>query len=108
MDEATGRRRAMSEVQKIIQLLAIAEKAIEVDGFMRDVRFYSDALGSGYADFKEKHGLARIEPDMPEWSEMMLATKDDYNNREAAKRHLRNAQRRLETAIRRYRLEGIA
>lgn len=90
-------------MSKLSQLIEIAEKAIELNRHERDVRFYSDALGSGYADFKETYGLERVERDTPEWDAMMQTTKDDFEKQQEAKRQAKNAKARLNTAIRRYR-----
>ncbi|WP_432475253.1 hypothetical protein ACRRRS_14780 [Brucella anthropi] len=88
-------------MENLSQLIEIAEKAIELDRHERDVRFYSDALGSGYDQFKEDRGIQHIERGTPEWAEMMEVTKPDFAKQEDAKRHARNAKRRLQTAIRR-------
>ncbi|PWL17043.1 hypothetical protein DKP76_13475 [Falsochrobactrum shanghaiense] len=94
-------------MSNLSQLIEIAEKAIEVNRHEREVRFYSDALGASYDDFKEARGIDRIERGTPEWAEMMEITKPDYIKQEDAKRLARNARRRLETAIRRYEGEDV-
>lgn len=95
-------------MSNLSQLVEIAEKAIELNRHERDARYYSDALGSGYADFKEAHQLDHIERGTSEWDAMMRTTKDDYEKQQEAKRQVRNAKSRLNNAIRRYRLRVAA
>lgn len=87
----------------IRHMFEIAEKAIEADGLDLDAFVKKDALRQAYADFKESIGIKRIERDTREWDGMMKATADEHQISEDAKRRAKNAKRRLESAIDRYR-----
>lgn len=90
------------DAKQIADLVRIADLAISHDQFERDVRFHSDALGSGYGHFKETRGISHIERDTPEWDQMMRETKPVYEKLGEARRLARNAKRRLQSDIRRH------
>ena len=88
---------------ELSRLLEIANRAIEADELERLARIEQADLETAYQDFKESVGLARIEGDMPEWEQMLNATKAEYAAVQEAKRKAYNAKRRLQSAIQRHR-----
>lgn len=98
----------MNSVEDISALLAIADLAITVDDLEGKRRFCGDALGTAYGEWKERHGIERVERDTLDWVRMMSATKPEYESLQETKRNEKNARRRLATAIRRYRQRRAA
>ncbi|MDK8874415.1 hypothetical protein [Paracoccus sp. SSJ] len=85
------------------KLIEIANRAIEADEMERLAALEKADLNAAYEDFKERNGIAHINPDTPEWGAMMDETKGEYDASEAARRKAYNAKRRLKSAIARYR-----
>ncbi|WP_079212938.1 hypothetical protein [Brucella pituitosa] len=90
------------------QLIEIAEKAIELQGFETDRKLSRRALEEAYEAWKEENDVVHIMRDTHGWSEMMVATKSEYQQFEEAKRVEGNAKRRLQSAIKRYQVATAA
>jgi len=86
----------------------IATRAIEVDVYARAEQYAKEALHEAYDEFKREAEIDHVERDSSDWDLMMEATKPEYEVLQKAKRDHRNARRRLETAIRRHRLNSFS
>ena len=80
--------------------MAIAEKALDLFRFQQESRLAAHELDDAYREHKEARGLGHIQRGSPEWETMLVATAHEYGALQRAKRQERNAQRRLDTAIR--------
>lgn len=85
--------------KQITRMLLIAERAIEADKLDQAAKNAKSHLTTAYRVFKASRGIEKIERDTPEWSQMLAATKAEYQVCEAEKREAINAKRRLKTAI---------
>ena len=88
--------------------LYIADRAIQVDTYATAERYAKEALHEAYDEFKREAEIDHVERDSSDWDLMMEATKPEYEVLQKAKRDHRNARRRLETAIRRHRLNSFS
>lgn len=93
----------MTDPKNIANLIAIAGRAIEVNDRETVLRHRKSALIQAYQDWKAIHCFDRVERDTEDWERMMNATSGQYRMVEKAKQDLKNAKRRLDTAIRRHR-----
>lgn len=84
-------------------LTDIASRALDVEQFEQQRKADRTVLISAYNKWKNKNRIEHVERDSLEWVQMMVATKREYEQFEAAKKSERNAKRRLTTAIKRYR-----
>ncbi|MEN5300094.1 hypothetical protein ABE530_17360 [Brucella sp. TWI559] len=84
-------------------LTDIASRALDVDQFESQRKADRKVLLYAYNKWKNKNQIEHVERDSLEWVQMMVATKREYEQFEAAKNDERNAKRRLQTAIKRYR-----
>lgn len=98
----------MIEVQQLNSLLSIAEKAIEADRLEREAKYAASELNDAYDDYKAGLNIDHVERDGDLWGEMLEHTKQEYKASEDAKRQSKNAKRRLQSAIQRYREGGAA
>ncbi|NTJ63518.1 hypothetical protein G6M50_38200 [Agrobacterium rhizogenes] len=80
----------------------VGDRAIEAQRLLRDVRHLKGHLSVSFADWKATRGIEFVERGSDQWEEMLKALSEDYAELENARRLYRNAQRRLETAIRWY------
>lgn len=81
--------------------LAIYEKAIELHGLEQTLRAASMDLREACADFRRRHnGGEYIPRDSDKHEQMREATGMEFEAYNDAKRQVRNAKRRLDTAIR--------
>lgn len=86
---------------KVSTQLAIAEKAIELHGLEQTLRAASMDLREACADFRRQHNRGEYVPRDSELHEQMReATGMEFEAYNDAKRQVRNAKRRLDTAIR--------
>lgn len=94
----------MTDIASISKLLAIAEKAIEVDTLKTDHTENLRKLKGAYDRYKKKHGIVdRVDTSDEEWDRMKVATALEYQDVEKSRRAVYNSERRLATAIRKYR-----
>lgn len=98
----------MMDINKINQLLEIAEKSIEADRLRWNAKHAKHDLNEAYDTFKQEIGVDHIEIPSADWENMKAAIKGLYDASEEAKRIAYNAKRRLESAIQRYREGGAA
>lgn len=89
-------------------LTDIASRALDVEQFEQQRKADRQALINAYNRWKNKNQIEHVVRDSLEWVQMMVATKREYEQFEAAKCDERNAKRRLQTAIRRYRQVTVA
>lgn len=81
--------------------LAIAEKAVELYGLEQTLRAASLDLREACADFRRQHNRGEHIPrDSDKHEQMREATGMEFEAYNDAKRDVRNAKRRLDTAIR--------
>jgi hypothetical protein len=92
----------MTNEKKLVLLLDIAERALTLDMFEVGRRNGEADLDLAYRNWKDDHGITRVERDTPDWNRMIKATAVWYKVLEADKRKERNARKRLKAAIRRY------
>lgn len=85
--------------KQITQMLLIAERAIEADKQDQAAQKAKSDLTTAYRAFKTDRGIEKIERDTPEWEQMMKATRSEYVISETEKSEVKNAKRRLKTAI---------
>jgi hypothetical protein len=92
-----------------LKLHEVALKSIEVFSAEAAVKMARDALSRGYDKYRmdfmdwepeSYEERPRIQEGSEHWDAMMLETKPLYTELQSAKRELRNAKRRLDTAIR--------
>lgn len=96
-------RSLISDTRKLSLLLEIAERAVVADGYRISRRAEEAMLSEAYQRWKEDHRIDHVERESPQWDAMMKATHEQYRLTEIARREERNAARRLETSIARYR-----
>lgn len=84
-------------------LTDIASRALDVDQFELQRKADREVLVAAYNRWKNKNQIEHVARDSLEWVQMMVATKREYEQLEAAKRDEHNAKRRLKTSVRRYR-----
>ena len=80
--------------------IAIAEKAVDLFRQQQESRQAAHDLDDAYREHKEDLNLGHVVRNSPEWDAMLAATTHEYGALQRAKRQERNAQRRLDTAIR--------
>ncbi|RSC31222.1 hypothetical protein EGT36_21345 [Agrobacterium sp. FDAARGOS_525] len=93
----------MTDIASISELLAIAERAIEVSDRETARKEARENLNAAYDRWKEANGIDHVETDSAAWDIMMGATESEYALLTDAQSAEKNAKRRLATAIRRYR-----
>ncbi|MBY3369349.1 hypothetical protein [Rhizobium laguerreae] len=86
--------------RKIHLIVAVANSAIELDAYETNASTKKQLLREAYADWKETHGVSRVERDSEEWKAMTSDTNAAYQNLVYAKKNEANARRRLKTAVR--------
>lgn len=84
-----------------IRLSEIGLKAVEYERAMRARKSAQQALAFAYSDWKEAHGIERVDRGDGAWEMMMDDTKPSYQALLAARRAERNARERLFRACRR-------
>lgn len=97
----------MIEENNVSTLFAIAARAIEVAEAEETRRFKEDDLAAAYNAYRERNGLDYIERESNDWHLMLASADKEYRALQKAKRVEYNAQRRLTTAIKRYRNLGF-
>ena len=80
----------------------ISDRAIEAQRLLHDVKHLKGHLSVSFADWKATRGIEFVERGSDQWEAMLSALSDEYAEFANAKRLYRNAQRRLETAVRWY------
>ena len=81
--------------------IAVAEKAVELHGLEQTLRTASMDLREACADFRAKHNRGEYIPRESEvYEQMRDATGLEFEAYSEAKRNVRNAKRRLDTAVR--------
>ncbi|ROR21724.1 hypothetical protein EC845_2547 [Comamonas sp. BIGb0124] len=85
----------------LIHLSEIGLKAIEYQQASGGRKAAEDALAFAYSDWKEAHGIERVERGDGAWEMMMDETQSSYQALLAARRMERNARERLFRACRR-------
>lgn len=83
------------------QLAAIGLKAIEHDQAVVAHKNAQSVLTTAYQEWKDEHGIGRIERGTPEWEDMLKATRAEYLAVAEAERIEKNAGDRLRRACRR-------
>ena len=96
-------------MKKNWKLEDVALRSIEVFSLDISVKQAKKELGEAYVLWREenlnegknfsRHDRKRLEPGMPEWDEMMSATKDQFERLQEAIRMRRNSRKRLNHAI---------
>ena len=96
------------EITGFVNLLTIAQKAIDAHDAETRRKMAREALDDAYVCWKQNNGIDRVERDTMDWTRMMGATAVAYDVLEDTKRDERNARRRLSTAVLRYQEGGAA
>lgn len=79
-----------------IDLLAIAQAAVQYADAVSDRRQRQQELTDGYAAWRERTGqFDKVQRDSPAWREMLAATAEQYRQLQNARSRQRRAQARL-------------
>lgn len=94
---------AVTEAAKLSLMIDISTRAVDFVERQHNRRWMQNALNSAYAHWNEEAGVVdRIERDSADWKRMMEATTSEYEVLEDAKRQEKNAEKRLRTAVFKY------
>ena len=96
----------MTDIQNLIALLDIAQKAIDLNACEDQRKQDASALRERYNEYRRARNYIPAEGD--EWEDIKENTKGLYDLVQASRREERNARRRLASAIRRYRNGEVA
>ncbi|MBS7696290.1 MULTISPECIES: hypothetical protein [unclassified Chelatococcus] len=94
------------EISQIALLIEIARRAIDVEWYEDERRQCQSDLRQAFQEWKDARRIDHVERDTPNWDALMEATAEPFAELERAKRHARNAKKRLTTAIRRMNTTG--